>query len=157
MVADGQEENRKLSSYAWMSHRTRLGLVAYDAGMLVAVGDRVSLVTAKGLVFEADRDDIKVQWPRLGLGTLIYLTVGDKLHRISLARPRGARTFDAPKESLSQAVFGVITGGELKDVILGTRDIHRGRASGKDWKAYFGAETGGTDSEEHETAPEGQE
>jgi hypothetical protein len=157
MVANGQEENRKLSSYAWLQRRGRLGIVAYDAGMLLAVGDRVSLVTAKGPVFEADRNEINVKWPRLGLGTLIDLTVGDKLHRISLARPKGARNFDAAKESLPKAAFDILTGGELKNLILGVRDINRGLASGKDWKAYFGAETGTTASEEHETAPEEQE
>jgi hypothetical protein len=157
MAANGQEENRKLSSYAWLQRRGPLGIPVYDAGMLLAAGDRVSFVTAKGPVFEADRNEIKVRWPRLWLGAGIYLTVGDKLHRISLDRPKGAETFDEAKESLPKATFDILTDSDLKDLILGARDFHRGRASGKAWKAYFGAETGATASEEHETAPEEQE
>ena len=62
--------------------------------MLLAIGDRLSFVTKKGPVFEADRSEIKVVWPRYEFGGGINLTVGGKIYRLSLVRPRGVEEFD---------------------------------------------------------------
>lgn len=140
MGAHEEEERGKLSSDAWLYGRGMKRFVRLpDAGMLLAIGDRVSFVTEKGLVFEADRADIQVKWPRIGVSTLLYLTVSDQVYRLSLARPRGATTLNEARKSKSKAVVDVLTEGDAKDLILGARDVHRGRASGKAWRAYFGA------------------
>jgi hypothetical protein len=140
MSADGKEEAHKLSSNAWLyDSGVKRFIRLPDAGMLLAIGDRVSFITDKGPVFEADRSDIQVKWPRSGTGMLLYLTVGDQLYRLSLARPKGAATFDEARKSASKKIVDVLTEGDAKDLILGTRDLHRGRASGKAWRAYFGA------------------
>ena len=128
MGAHGEEETRKLSSHAWLyDHGLKRFVSLPEAGMLIAIGDRVSLVTKKGLVFEADRAEIQVKWPRSGLGMAFYLTVGDQTYRLSLARPKGAATFDEEtRKSRSKATIDFLTEGDVKDLVLGVRDIHRG-------------------------------
>jgi|SRR5450755_1956574 len=157
MVGSDEEVTRKLSSYAWLHRRARLGLFVYDPGMLLAIGDRVSFVTAKGPVFEANRNEIKVKWPRSALGSAIYLTVGEKLYRLSLARPSGATTFEATRKELDKdlKVAGLVfLGGDFAELDKQFFDVRRGRTSGKAWKAYFGAEMAAIAPEEHATAPE---
>jgi len=154
MGEHGEEETRKLSSNAWLygSGLKRFAVLP-DAGMLLAVGDRVSFTTKKGLVFEADRTDIQVQWPRSGTGMLLYLTVNGQIYRLTLARPRGAANFDEVRKSKPKAAIDILTDGDYKDFILGTRDLHRGRASGKNWKAYFDARMDETAPPDEAAAP----
>ena len=142
MSAQGEEQASKLSSNAWLYGRGVKRFIRLpDAGMLLANDDRVSFITKKGLVFESDTANIQVKWPRAGIGTLLYLTVSGQIYRLSLMRPKGAATFDEARKSTSKKVIDVLTEGDAKDLILGARDLHRGRASGKAWRAYFSART----------------
>lgn len=142
MGADGEEETRKLSSNAWLRHGPKGLFGSNDPGMLLAIGDRVSFVTKKGPVFEADRSDIKVEWPRYEFGGGVNLTVGGKIYRLSLVRPRGGEEFDkTARENLSHAAREMVADllWEGSSSVTGFGEMHRGRASGKDWIAYFGA------------------
>jgi hypothetical protein len=140
MSTPGEEEPRRLSSNAWL--RRGKFFARYAPGMLAATGDRVSFVTKNGPVFEADRGEITVAWPRYQLGGGVNLTVGGEIYRLSLVRPKGAARFDrTPRENRSDARREMAADllWEGSSVISGFAAYGRGLASAKEWKAYFGA------------------
>ena len=150
MGADGAQEGRKLSSNAWLRHGPKGLFGPTDPGMLLAIGDRVSFVTKKGPVFEADRSEVKVVWPRSEFGGGVHLSVGGQIYRLALVRPRGAPEFDkTSRENLSQAAREMVADllWDGSSALTGFGDIHQGRASATDWKAYFGAGAAGTTPE----------
>jgi len=111
-----------------------------DPGLLLAAGDRVSFVTRKGPVFEADRAEMQVKWPRSEFGGGVHLVVGGKTYRLSLARPPHAPDVDEQMaKSLREAALSLSGWGELFEAGAGIRDIFAARGSGKEWKAYFAA------------------
>ena len=152
MSAPDEKETPRLSSKAWLRHGPKGLFGPTDPGMLLAMGDRVTFLTRDGPVFEADRAEIRVKWPGWEFGGGVHLTVDGKIYRLSLARPPHAAEMDhAMRKALSEMVLEnsawYVLGG-------GFRDIHEGRASGKAWKAYFGAEKAKTaDDEQSRSSP----
>jgi hypothetical protein len=139
MSTPGKKETPGLSSKAWLRHGPKGLFGPTDPGLLLSVGDRVSFVTRDGPVFEADRAEIRVKWPRSEFGGGIHLTVDGKIYRLSLARPPHAAEMDTDlRKALSE--FALENLSDWYTVGAGFRDVHEGRASGKAWKAYFGAE-----------------
>ena len=146
MGADGDQEVRKLSSNAWLRHGPKGLFGPTDSGMLLAIGDRVSFVTKQGPVFEGDRSEVEVVWPRSEFGGGAHLTVRGRIYRLALVRPKGAPEFDkTSRENLSQAAREIVADllWDGSSSLTGFGDIHKGRASAKDWKAYFGTGTAG--------------
>ena len=141
MSTPGAEEARTLSSNAWQKRRGLFG--GYAPGMLLASGERVSFVTKDGPVFEADRAEIAVDWPWHQFGGAVNLTVHGQTYRLSLIRPKGAPQFDpTPREYRPDAgrdwvsEFVIRDGRAIPEDFAAIRD---GRGSGRNWKAYFGA------------------
>jgi hypothetical protein len=146
MSTPGNKETPRLSSKAWLRHGPKGLFGPTDPGLLVALGDRVSFVTRDGPVFEADRAQIVVTWPRSEFGGGVYLTVNGKIYRLSLARPPHAAEMDhALRSAISE--FALENLSDWYSVGAGFHDVHEGRASGKAWKAYFGAEIAGDPAE----------
>jgi len=133
MSEPGKEEPGKLSSKAWLQHGPKGMFGPSEVGILLAIGDRVSFVTPKGSVFEADRAEIRVDWPWWEGGGGVHLTVGSKIYRLALARPKNATDVDA---SWLELLFSPAH-GELGEAIGGIGEVFKGRAAGKAWKAYF--------------------
>jgi hypothetical protein len=144
MSTNDERGMRQLSSNAWLRYGPKGFFGSIDAGMLLAVGDRVSFVTKKGTIFQADLSEIKVKWPGCWAGFAVNLATGGKVYRLSLARPRGGEEFDKTAgENLSRAVRETL-GDLVWDGFYGISaygDAKKGRASGKHWKAYFAAGT----------------
>ena len=138
MSTPGKKGTPELSSKAWLRHGPKGLFGPTDPGMLLAMGDHVSFVTRDGPVFEADRADIQAKWPGWEFGGGVHLTVNGKVYRLSLARPPHAPEMDnALRKAVSEFVLENLS--EWYGVGAGFRDVHEGRASGRAWKAYFGA------------------
>ena len=58
-----------------------------EPGLLTAREGRVSFATGQETVFEADRSEIRVNWPWWEFGAGVHLTVSGKTYRLSLIRP----------------------------------------------------------------------
>jgi hypothetical protein len=86
-----------------------------EQGLLTAREGRVSFATREGTAFEADRPEIRVNWPWWEFGAGVHLTVSGKTYRLSFARP--------PEDENSGLV-----------------SLPAARAAGKAWKDYLGAE-----------------
>jgi hypothetical protein len=138
MSAPGKKESGKLSSKAWLQHGPKGMFGPSEAGILLAMGDWVSFITPDGPVFEADRVEIRVNWPWWEGGGGVHLTVGSKIYRLALARPRNAPP--DPDESWSKLLFSP-SHGEIGEAIGGIGEVFKARATGKAWKAYFSSET----------------
>jgi hypothetical protein len=107
-----------LESIAWLRTGPK-GLFGGAAqGLLTAQYGRVSFATRQKTVFEADRTEIRVNWPWWEFGAGVHLKVSGKTHRLSFAPPPEGE--DSGLSSLPAA-----------------------RAAGKAWKAYLGAEKAG--------------
>ena len=146
MSALRKQETPKLSAKAWLRHGPKGLFGSTDPGMLLAMGDRVSFVARDGPVFEADRAEIQAKWPVWEFGGGVHLSVDSKIYRLSLARPPHATEMDdALHKALSEFVLENLS--DWYAVGAGFRDVHEGRASGKAWKAYFGAELAKTAAE----------
>jgi hypothetical protein len=132
MSAPGNKGAVELSSKAWLRHGPKGLFGPTDAGILFAAGDQLGFLTRGGRVFQVDRAEVRVNWPWWEFGGGVHLTVGGKIYRLSLARPpRAADIDDSVLKSLSVS--------ELQELGTNIRSIFEGRASGKAWKAYFGA------------------
>jgi hypothetical protein len=117
----------ELMSKAW---RMRMLNQAYDAGVLVAVEGKVSFVMRSGTLFEADRRDVKAQFPWWYFGSGLHLTVGGKGYRIYFTPPPHAEfEWGAFAEVLPPlAAFELLHAGHA---------VREGRASGKAWREYL--------------------
>jgi len=102
-----------------------------EPGLLIArEGGRISFVTLKERVFEAERHEIGVNWPWWEFGAGVHLKVAGKTYRLSLARPP-----DAPDIDLGERGWLVSTLAVLDPT--GISSIGRAFASGKAWKSYL--------------------
>jgi hypothetical protein len=126
----------ELSSKAWLRHGPKGLFGPTDAGVLFAVGDQLGFLTRNGPVFQIDRAEVRVNWPWWEFGGGVHLTVEGKIYRLSLARPPRAADID------ESALKSVLSSSELSEMVVNLRSIFEGRASGKAWKAYFGAKNG---------------
>lgn len=121
-----------LVSPAWLRHGP-MGMFGYaEPGLLIArTGGRISYVTQKGRIFEAERHEIGVNWPWWEFGAGVHLKVAGQTYRLSLARP--PRT---PDVDLSER-------GGLRSILTtlvdptGISSLGRAFASGKAWKSYL--------------------
>jgi hypothetical protein len=105
-------EGVSLASTAWL----RKGMFGgSDQGQLIGREGRVSFSTGRATVFEADRHEIRANWPWWEFGAGMHLTMSGKTYRLSFARP---------PEGEGNSGLGSIPGA---------------RAAGKAWKAYFGS------------------
>jgi hypothetical protein len=103
-----------LESKAWLRHGFKgLGLTTKPA-LLTARGGRVNFATAGGTVFEADRHEIRVNWPWWEMGAGVHLTVSGKIYRLTFVRPQESE----------MDIAGFLAA----------------RAAGKAWKACLGAD-----------------
>jgi hypothetical protein len=133
MSAPGSEEPVELSTKAWLRHGPKGLFGPTDAGILFAAGDQLGFLTTRGLAFQVDRADVRVNWPWWEFSGGVHLTVGGKIYRLSLARPPRAADID------ESALEALLSASELQEMVTNIRSIFEGRASGKAWKAYFGA------------------
>ena len=108
------QEGVSLESKAWLRHGPKGMFGGVEPGRLSAREGRVSFATRQGIVFEADRHEIRANWPWWEFGAGMHLTVSGKTYRLSFARP-------------------------AEDLDNGIGSIGGARAAGKAWKAYFGA------------------
>ena len=84
----GPESAIALVSPAWLRHGPGGMFGGVEPGLLIAREDgRISFVTRKERVFEAERQEIGVNWPWWEFGAGVHLKVADKIYRLSLARP----------------------------------------------------------------------
>lgn len=133
-----------LSSNVWL--QTGTFSMSRDGGSLRAVGDQVSYVTKKGMVFEADRSKITAEWPWHGGG--VNLTVHGKTYKLSFVPPKGATEFDKSdaenrsqgKRELGLGLVGALVTSwvDVFDVGVEIKDAWKGRGITRQWKAYFG-------------------
>ena len=140
MSTENETQEPKLASNAWLRHGPKGMFGPQEPGMLTAVGNRVSFVTKNGPVFEANRADIGVNWPRSEFGGGVHLTVGGKVYRLALVKPKGVPEFDkTAKENLSEAARDALVdfASEVAGELFQLRYVARGRESGKAWKEYF--------------------
>jgi hypothetical protein len=107
-------ESASLESVAWLRHGPKGMFGGSDRGLLTAREGRVSFAALE-TVFEADRHEIRVNWPWWEFGAGVHLAVSGKIYRLSFIRPNDDA--DSSIGSMGEA-----------------------RAAGKAWKAYFGAE-----------------
>jgi hypothetical protein len=133
MSAPGNKGAVELSSKAWLRHGPKGLFGPTDAGILFAEGDQLGFLTRRGPVFQVDRADVQVNWPWWEFGGGVHLTVEGKIYRLSLARPPRASDIDEP------TLKSLLSSSELSEMVVNLRSISEGRASGKAWKAYFGA------------------
>lgn len=77
-----------LVSPAWLRHGPKGMFGGAEPGLLIArEGERISFVTQKEKVFEAERHEIGVNWPWWEFGAGVHLKMAGKTYRLSLARP----------------------------------------------------------------------
>ena len=82
----GPEGTFALVSLVWLQGKGMFGGRA--PGLLIArEGGRISLVTQKQKVFEAERHEIDVKWPWWGLGLSAYLKVAGNTYPFSWLPP----------------------------------------------------------------------
>jgi hypothetical protein len=108
-------EGISLVSKAWLRHGPKGMFGRMEQGQLMAREERVSLATREETVFEADRHEIRVNWPWWEFGAGVHLTVSGKTYRLSFARPP-------------------------EDTDSGIGSIGDARAAGKAWKEYLSAQ-----------------
>ena len=127
----GPEGAIALVSPAWLRHGPKGMFGRVEPGLLIArEGGRISFVTLKEKVFEAERHEIGVNWPWWEFGAGVHLKVAGKTYRLSLARPP-----DAPDIDLGERGWLVSTLAVLDPT--GISSIGRAFASGKAWKSYL--------------------
>src|SRR5260370_13697709 len=91
----GPEGAIALVSPAWLRHGPKGMFGRVEPGLLIArEGGRISFVTLKEKVFEAERHEIGVNWPWWEFGAGVHLKVAGKTYRLSLARPPDAPDID---------------------------------------------------------------
>src|SRR5262245_40729570 len=83
-----------LISKAWGKSGIQKLNLPWDAGLLMAAEGRVCFMTPSGPLFEADKQDVKVEWPWWLFGGGVYLTVDGKVYCFYFTQPRGARNVD---------------------------------------------------------------
>jgi hypothetical protein len=108
-------EGVSLVSIAWLRRGPKGMFGGSDQGQLIGREGRVSFTTGRATVFEADRHEIRANWPWWEFGAGMHLTVSGKTYRLSFIQPV-----------------------EDENAHLGS--IPAARAAGKAWKAYFGPE-----------------
>ena len=126
----GPEGAFALVSRAWLRHGPKGMFGSVEPGLLIAREGRISFVTQTEKVFEAERHEIGVNWPWWEFGAGVHLKVGDKIYRLSLARPP-----NAPDINLGQRGGLASTLAALDST--GISSIGRAFASGKAWKSYL--------------------
>lgn len=140
----------KLASNVWLRHGPGGMFGWQEPGRLAADGDQVRFVTKEGVVFEANRADIGVKFPKSEFGGGVHLTVEGKVYRLALVKPKGVPEFGkTANENLSEAARDVLIDSvsELAGAISDVWHIPEGRAAGKAWKEYFdGGAQGATGS-----------
>ena len=72
---------------AWLRHGPKGMFGGTEPGLLTAREGRVSFATRQETVFEADRSEIRVNWPWWEFGGGVHLTVSGKTYRLSLIEP----------------------------------------------------------------------
>ena len=116
-----------LVSPAWLRHGPWGMFGSVEPGLLIATAaGKISFVTQKERVFEADRREIGINWPWWEFGAGVHLKVMGKTYRLSLARPP-----DAPDINLGD--FSWL--GFLDPT--GITSLGRAFANGEAWKNYF--------------------
>ncbi len=86
-------------------------------------------------MFQARREDVEVNWPKLQMSGGAHFTIDGSKYRIAFVRPNGAS--DA---ALRGAVhLGGALGGGAGIIEIGrlVGSIKEGREAGKQWKAYL--------------------
>lgn len=117
----------ELMSKAW---RMKMLNQAWDTGVLVAAEGKVSFVMRSGPLFEADKRNVKAQFPWWYFGSGVHVTVGGKGYRIYFTPPRGADFEWGAFAEILPPLAAV-------EVLHATRVIREGRANGKAWREYL--------------------
>ena len=121
-----------LVSLVWLQRASFGGLFQnQNPGLLIArEGGRISLVTLKEKVFEAEKHEIVARWPWYQFGQGVRLKVAGKTYRLSLARPP-----HTPDINLGERGGLLSTLAALDST--GISSLGRAFASGKAWKSYL--------------------
>lgn len=127
-----QEDFFPLVSLVWLQRDTFFGLFQpQDPGLLIArAGGRINLVTLKGKVFEADKQEIGVKWVWYQLGQGVRLKVADKTYWFAWIAGSGTATSWGRKEI--EGVFLTLAGPEGLDLV--------NLAAAKVWRSYLKTE-----------------
>jgi hypothetical protein len=130
----GPEGAITLVSPAWLRHGPFGMFGSVEPGLLIArEGGRISFVTQKERVFEAQRPEIGVSWPWWEFGAGVHLKVAGKMYRLSLARPPSAPDIDVGERGgLASTLAGLDP--------TGISSLGRAFASGKAWRSYLDTE-----------------
>lgn len=125
--ASGPEGAITLASLVWLQHGPKGMFAGQDPGLLIArEGGRISLVTLKEKVFEAEKHEIGVKWPWWEFGQGAHLKVAGKTYRFGWIPGSG-----------TSAAWGR---REIERVVstLAEREGFTGAlAKGKAWKSYL--------------------
>lgn len=119
-----------LVSLVWLQRETLFGLFQnQDPGLLIArEGGRISLVTLKGKVFEAEKHEIGVKWPWYQFGQGVRLKIADKSYGFAWMPGSGTSASWGRRER--EQVFLTLCGQEE----LGSSVY---LAEAKAWKSYL--------------------
>ena len=126
----GPEGAFALVSRAWLRHGPKGMFGSVEPGLMIAREGRISFVTQTEKVFEAERQEIGVNWPWWEFGAGMHLKMAGKTYRLSLARPPNAPGIDLGERS------GLVSALAALDS-TGISSIGRAFASGKAWKSYL--------------------
>ena len=130
----GQEGAMRLVSPAWLRHGPGGMFGSVEPGLLIArEGGRISFVTQKEKVFEAERHEIGVNWPWWEFGAGVHRKGAGKTYRLSLARPPNAPNIDLGERGGLASTLAAL--GFMDRT--GISSLGRAFASGKAWKSYL--------------------
>jgi len=132
------ETKPELLSKAWCKSGIRQLNLPWDAGLLMATEGRVCFMTQSGPLFDADKQDVKAEWPWWLFGGGVYLTVDGQVYCFYFTKPRGARNIDW-SAILSMDTMPL----EFRALVLPLaasqtgREIMEGASSAKAWRKYL--------------------
>ena len=132
------ETERELLSKAWCKSGIRKLNLPWDAGLLTATEGRVCFMTQSGPLFEADKQDVKAEWPWWLFGGGVYLTVDGQVYCFYFTKPRGARNVDWSAIVSTDAIPLVFRALVIPLAVSQTgREIMEGAKSAKAWRKHL--------------------
>lgn len=119
-----------LLSPAWLRHGPGGMFGGATPGVLIGqAGGKITYLTKKGMVFEAKRGEIGVNWPWWEFGAGVHFRMAGKVYRLSLARPPHMPDINLSEEGLASRLASLDP--------TGINSLGRAFANGKAWKDYL--------------------
>jgi hypothetical protein len=146
-MAETKTNSSELITPAWRVIALAGLLVGADAGFMIAAEGKVYFLWKNpkmrrnwDILFAADKQDVKAEWPWHYFGAGVQLTIESKVYKIHFIQPNGAEPIKADWSDVADLD---ILPPEIRALALPLaayglyRDVKEARSNAKAWREYL--------------------